>query len=292
MVLESAADGLISATYLVPISIAFCAAASHGKYLPLWVPYIGLFGAYIAYAAAEALGVPVVWAVTAGIMLPAVACVLIHFALFRGHVERVEPYAALLRAIALTVFVEAVLGWASQGYALSYNRLRFGWSKYYPEIGKTLTGADMLAALSAVALAPTLTYILRRTWPGLAFRSVSSNRSLAREYGISVSYVDTTVLAACGALSAAGAIMYGMKYDLSPQMLGEPTMKVAAAAVAFGVERPERVVACILVLGILEALAQSSPSAAPFAGAIGYVLLIGALLVRYAAPLKLRKQQA
>jgi len=292
MGLENIADGLINATYLVLISLAFCVAASHGKYLPLWVPYAGVLGAYVAHKAAEGWEMPLTLALAAGLLLPVVICVSVHYALFRGHVERGEPYAALLRAIALTVFVESALGWATQGYALSYSRLKLGWSEYYPSIGRTLKAADLLALLSAVVLAPTLTYVLRRTWPGLAFRSVSSNRALARDYGIRVGRVDLAVLAACGALSAAGAIMYGMNYDLSPQMLGEPTMKVAAAVVAFGAERPERVIACVLALGIIGAFAQSSTYAAPFAGAVGYVLLIGALLARYAMPHSLKRQPA
>jgi hypothetical protein len=45
----------------------------------------------------------------------------------------------------------------------------------------------------------------------------------------------------------------------------------------------------MLMIGVLEALAQSSPSGAPFASAIGYVLLIVALLVRYSAPLVARR---
>src|ERR1700674_4870935 len=115
MNLESVAGGLIGATYLVPISIAFCIAASHGKYLPLWLPYVGLLGAYVSYAAAEILGVPVAWALLAGIFLSAAVGVALHAALFRGHVERGEPYPALLRAIGITVFVEASLGWATHG---------------------------------------------------------------------------------------------------------------------------------------------------------------------------------
>jgi branched-chain amino acid transport system permease protein len=289
MSLENVADGLISATYLVPISIAFCVAASHGKYLPLWIPYLGLLGAYVSYAMAEVLGVPVVLALIAGIILPAALGVLVHSVLFRGHIERGEPYAALLRAIAVTVFIEAMLGWATNGYTLSYRHLSLGWSMYFPSMSKTLTGADLLAIFSAIVLSPVLVLILRRTWVGLAFRSVASNRSLAGDYGIPIGRVDITVIAMCSALSAAGAFMYGMRYDLSPQMLSEPTIKVAAAVVAFGATRPEIVVTCILILGVLEAFAQSSYSAAPFASAIGYALLIVALLVRYAVPLTIRK---
>jgi branched-subunit amino acid ABC-type transport system permease component len=85
--------------------------------------------------------------------------------------------------------------------------------------------------------------------------------------------------------------MFGMKYDLSPQMLAEPTMKVAAVVVALGSEWPERVAAGILVIGVLEVAAQSSPVNAPFASAIGYVLLIGALLFRYVIPLTMKRLQ-
>lgn len=289
MSLENVVDGLVSATYLVPLSIAFCVTASHGKYLPLWIPYTGLLGAYISYAMAESLGVPVLWSLMAGILLPAVIGVVVHYSLFRGHVERVEPYEALLRAIAITIFIEAALGWATEGYALSYNRLKLGWAVYFPSVSKTLTGADLLAILSAVVLAPVLVFVLRRTWIGLAFRSVASNRSLAGEYGLPISRVDAVVLAVCSGLSASGAIMYGMKYDLSPQMIGEPTIKVAAVVVAFEAERPERVAAGILMLGVVEAMAQTSPSAAPFASAVGYVLLIGALIIRYAIPAARRR---
>jgi branched-chain amino acid transport system permease protein len=292
MSLENVVDGLISATYLIPISIAFCIAASHGKYLPLWIPCLGLIGAYFSYAIAELMGLPVIIALVFGVLLTAAVGVAVHTVLFLGHIERGEPYAALLRAIAFTVFVEAILGWATNGYALSYKQLTLGWSMFFPSLSKTLTGADLLAILSALVVAPLLVFVLRRTWYGLTFRSVASNRRLAGEYGIPLVRVDISVIALCCTLSAVGAVMYGMKYDLSPQMFGEPTIKVAAAVVAFGAERPERVALCILGLGIIEAVAQASVSAAALAPAIGYVLLIVAILVRYAIPVVLKRIRA
>jgi len=291
MSLETVAGGLIGAAYLVPLSIAFSIAASHGKYLPLWIPYTGLLGAYLAYAMSETRGVPAMWALIVAAILSAAFAIVANYALFRGHINRGEPYAALLRAVAITVFIEAALGWATHGYALSYRHMKLGGSTYIPKIGDTLTSADLLAILSAIILAPALALLLRWTWAGLAFRSVASNRNLAREYGLPVLWIDTMALAFCGSLSAVGAIMFGMKYDLSPQMLAEPTMKVAAIVVALGAEWPERVTAGILMIGILEAVTQSSPSFAPFASAIGYVLLILALIMRYAVSLRLRRLQ-
>lgn len=291
MNVESVAGGLIGAAYLVPISIGFSIAASHGKYLPLWLPYTGLLGAYISYAMAETLGVPPVWALLVAITLSGAFAVVAHYSLFRGHINRAEPYAALLRAIAITVFIEAALGCATHGYALSYKHMKIGGAIYVPSIGDTLTTADLLAILSAIILTPLLAIILRWTWVGLAFRSVASNRALAREYGLPVHWVDAIVIACCGSLSTVGVIMFGLKYDLSPQMLGEPTMKVAAIVVACGTEWPERVTAGILMIGIVEAAAQSSPSIAPFASAIGYVLLIVTLLIRHAVPLTSRRLQ-
>ena len=290
MSIESVAGGLIGATYLVPISIAFCLATNHGKYLPLWLPYAGLVGAYVSYALAEAFGAPTALALAAGIMLPAALSVIVHFALFRGYVERKDLYPALLRGIAITVLVEAALGWATHGYALSYSHLRFGGAVYVPSLSETITVPDLVAALLAITLAPLLALVLRRTWIGLVFRSVSSNRGLASDYGLPVNWVDAAVMAACGSLSAVGAIMFAMKYDLSPQMLSEPTMKVAAVVVAFGTEWPERIAAGILAIGIVEAATQSSPANAPFASAIGYVLLIGALLIRYSVPAAWKKR--
>jgi len=283
MNLEIVAGGLISATYLVPISISYCLAGSHGKYLPLWLPYVGLIGAYVSYAAAEAAGLPTALALVAGILLSAVISVGLYYGLFRGHVERGEPYPALLRAIALTVFIEALLSWTTHGYAVSFHRMALPGSIFFPSLGQTFTGGDILAVIGAAIFAPGLAIALKRTRSGLIFRSVASNRSLAREYGLPIQLVDIVVLTACGSLSAIGAIMFATKYDLSSQMLGEPAMKVAAVAVALGAERPGRVVVGILMIGILEALVQSSP-AAPFASAIGYLLLIGALIIRHALP--------
>lgn len=289
MNLDSVAGGLISATYLVPISIAFCIAASHGKYLPLWLPDVGLVGAYVSYAIAEVMHFPVALALFAGILVSALVSVALYSGFFRGHVERAEPYPALLRAIALTVFIEASLAWSTHGYALVYQRLKIPGSVYLSGLGQTLTGADVVAALGAIIFAPGLTIVLRRTRVGLVFRSVASNRGLAWEYGLPVRAVDIAVLALCGGLSAAGAIMFAIRYDLSADMLGQPTMKVAAVAVALGTEWPGRVVAGIMAIGVLEAWAQSSPTHAPFASAIGYILLIAALLLRYALPKLIRR---
>jgi len=290
MNIEIIVGGLIGATYLVPISLAFCIASAHGKYLPLWLPYTGLLGAYVSYELAEVMRVGPIWAFTIGIATAAGTAVIVHTGLFHGHVERAEPYQALLRAIGITVFVEAGLGWATRGYALSYNRLKFPDAFYFRMLGETLTGADLAAVLSAALLAPLVVIVMKETWLGLMFRSVASNRNLARDYGLPVRQLDLAVLALGGALSALGAIMFGMKYDLWPQMIAQPTIKVAAVAVAFGNDRLGTVAAALLMIGILEAATQASSHTAPLASAIGYLILIVAVLVRHAASTLLRRR--
>ena len=281
MSVENIVDGILSATYLIPISIAFSLAANHGKYLPLWVPYTGLLGAYASYAAAEKMHLPVGLVLLVGITISSGVCLAIHQTFFRAHVKHKDAYGALLRALALTIFIEAALGWATGGYALSYNHLKIEWGIYLPGVAQSLSATDIFALISALAISPAIVFTLRRTWVGLEFRSVAANRDLARDFGLPVGRIDGLIFLIAGALSGIGAIMYGMKYDLSPQMFGDPTMKVAAVVVAFGAERLERVVFGILILGIVEVFVQSLPSAAPFASATGYVLLTGALLFKH-----------
>jgi branched-subunit amino acid ABC-type transport system permease component len=283
MILDSISGGLISAVYLVPIVIAFCIASVHGKYLPLWLPSCGLTAAYFCYWGTEVLQISPLVVLPAAVCFSAGLAVVLHWTLFRGHVDRGEPYPALLKAIAIIVFLESFLSWTTHGYALSFREMKPAWTTELPRLGLTVDFSDMAALGAAAFLAPLVPWVLRSTWPGLAYRAVASNRNLAPEYQLPVARIDVGSMALCGAMSAAGAVVFAMKYDLNAQMLGDPTMKIAAVVVAFGAERPTLAIGGILIIGVIESIAQSVGYLATFSSSVAYVVLVGALLFRHAA---------
>ena len=281
-IVEVLIGGILKSSYLVPTTLGFALLARHGRYLPLWIPQCGAIAAYLAYFVAEheALpsGIGVGVALAGGLAIGA----LIHALLFRSDIAANRPYPALLKGIALIVMVESVLGLLTRGYALPLKALQPDWKVFlgWP-VNDTLRVADFVSLGNGILLTILIALGIRYTRFGLAFRAASSDRRLASQYGLPVRHIDRIVVALAALLCSGAGIVYGLKYALTPQMMTAPGFKVVAVVVAVG---PTRILTCILailIVGMLEAVCQSSVTFSAFEHGVAFAGLIIALVVRH-----------
>lgn len=282
--METLSGGLVRAGYLVPLLLAFALVARHGRYLPLWLPQIGMLAAYLAFYLVERRGMAASAAVFVAIVAGTAIGVGLHRLLFADHVSHFEPYPALLRGVALVVLCEGLLGLLTGGYALSYSALSPAWKVYVEwPLADTLRIPDLLAIASVLFVTPLLWLLIERTRRGLSYRAAASNRELAAEYGLPVLALDHGVLAISALLAGAGGIVYGLRYGLTPQMMTAPSLEIVAVVVAVGAESLISAVLVLLGVGVLQAFCQAVPGLSSFEHAVSYAVLAAGLALRHVA---------
>jgi len=282
MSVEFLVGGLLRACYLVPATLAFCLAARHGGYLPLWLPQCGTIAAYLAYYFAEGLGWNGTWSVVGALIAGSALGVACHRLLFAGHVACREPYPALLRGVALSLVIENVAGLMSSGYALAFETLRPTWQVVcgWP-LNDTLRVPDLVSLGALAVLAPGLWLFVNHTRLGLAYRAVASNRDLAREHGVNAARIDTLVIFGASSLCACSGILYALRYGLIPQMMTTPALKIVAVAVAVGPARLLVGATAVVMMGGVERLCQGIPGASGLEHGVGYTVLIIGVMANY-----------
>lgn len=280
--------GILRGSYFVPVALAFALVVRHGRYLPLWLPECGMIAAYLEYAMITKAALPPQLAVYIAIAAGTGIALLIHYSLFAVYALRPEPLKALLRSIGVLVVLENLVSLLSGGYSLAFpSPLADGLSS----VGKTGQQDRIIFWAFAwprdriiiwVFVLTVMTWLfVNRTWAGLAYRAISSNRTLARRYGLPTRLIDLLVFVIGGTLCSLGGIFSGHHYGLTADMMMPNAMKVAAVVVAVGAERLGLISVGMLLIGVVESLCQASPRFSAFEDGVPYAVLAIALLLRY-----------
>ncbi|MDL2279535.1 branched-chain amino acid ABC transporter permease [Desulfovibrio sp. OttesenSCG-928-G11] len=155
-----------------------------------------------------------------------------------------------------------------------------------------LTGAaDSTVRVAPMALiAPSVSFVLvmgllwiiHRTKPGLAMRSISTDIETTRLMGVSVNKVIALTFGLGSALAAAAGIMWALRYpQVHPYMGMLPGFKAFIAAVFGGIGSIQGAMIGGLLLGFMEImLVAFFPALSGYRDAFAFVLLIVILLWR------------
>ena len=255
--------------YYLPIALGFALVARHGRYLPLWLPECGMVSSYTAYFLLERADMPALLAVVVALIFGSACALVLHFALFAGHIARNEPFAALLRSIGVIVLLDNVAGLLTGGYSLAFTRFPLP-SNHGPIV---LGGGILLTVI--------LWAWVNHTREGLGYRSVSANRELAIQYGLQVSRIDFLVVFGGGLLCSLGGLANGIRYGLTAGMMSTTGLKAVAVVVAAGQENLLTVAIGVRLVGLLESLCQGSIRFSAFEPGISYGVLAVGLAGRY-----------
>lgn len=261
--------GLVRGAYGLPVALGFALVARHGRYLPLWLPESGMIAAYSAYFLLKRFDVPVSLALVLAMVAGCACALVLHYALFAGHVARNEPFAALLRGIGLIILLDNAASLLTGGYSLAFSRFLL----------PTNHGTLMLGG--GVSLALILWAWVNHTREGLSYRSVAANRQLATQYGLKVARIDLLVVLVGGGLCSLGGLANGLRYGLTAEMMSTSALKAVAVVVAAGQENLLAVAFSMLAVGVLESLCQASTRFSAFESGISYGVLAIGLAIRF-----------
>ena len=149
----------------------------------------------------------------------------------------------------------------------------------------TITVAQVIVAVTALALMLGLRFVVMKTKMGLAMRALSLNPTASSLMGVNNSIVISFTFGLGSALAAAGGILYASLYpSIEPFMGVLPGLKAFVAAVLGGIGNIPGAALGGLIIGVVETLVAGYSSAvgipSGYKDGVAFVILILILLFR------------
>jgi branched-chain amino acid transport system permease protein len=194
--------------------------------------------------------------------------------MFAGGVERLDEYATIV-TISLTVLFRNLA-------VVIFGPYQFSPRDYAPpvQLGPLpVNGSRFVAFLGAVALLGLFAWVVRRTWFGLAIRSVAQNRVGALCAGIDLSRIDMLAFGIGVALAGAAGALLAPVFLVYPQSGALSTVKGFEIIVIGGLGSLGGSIVGGLLLGLVESLGSVLISPA-FRDVYGFGLLVLILALR------------
>ncbi len=156
------------------------------------------------------------------------------------------------------------------------------WFSSDPQATIRIIPLAIIVPVVTVILVVGLLWILYRTKPGLAMRSISKDIETTRLMGVSVDKIIALTFALGSSLAAASGIMWALRYpQVHPYMGIIPGLKAFVAAVVGGIGSIQGAMIGGLLLGFIEImLVAFLPELSGYKDAFAFILLIVILLFR------------
>jgi len=275
--LETLLNGLSSGSTYAMIALGYTMVYGIAKMLNFAHGDIIMVGGYTLYVTAVTMGMNPLVALLMAVICCAVLGVTIEKLAYRP-LRGASPLAVLITAIGMSYLLQSVaqiiFGSADQMVRLV-------------ELGKVSIGSFRISAYTVITLLCSsvimvaLTLFIKYTRIGRAMIAVSEDRDAAQLMGINVNFIITITFAIGSALAAFAGFFMVLKSPPVNSTLGAmPGIKAFTAAVIGGIGSIPGAVLGGLLMGIVEAFAQTNPTIAPFTVAIEFSILILILLVR------------
>jgi len=264
--------GLIAIGYTMVYGILRLINFAHGD--------IFMLGAYFVFYGVTLTKLPWAVAVVMAVALAAVCGVFIDRIAYRP-LRDAPRISALISAIGVSFFIENLglvifTGLPKPVYRPDWlvEIITFGNIRILP--------LAIIVPIIAFSLVMGLLWIVYKTKPGLAMRSISKDIETTRLMGVSVDKIIALTFGLGSALAAASGIMWALRYpQIHPFMGVFPGFKAFIAAVLGGIGSIQGAMIGGMLLGLIEIMAVAFfPTLSGYRDAFAFVLLIVILLMK------------
>lgn len=264
--------GLIAIGYTMVYGILRLINFAHGD--------IFMLGAYFVYFATIHFKLP--WGI--GVLLAiagATICGLLVDRIAYRPLRNAPRISALISAIGVSFFIQnlAVVVFTGMPRAVVQPR----WLMRPILVGGVrLIPLGLMVPIISFVLVGVLLWIVHKTKPGLAMRSISYDIETTRLMGVSVNKIIALTFALGSALAALAGIMWALRYPRVEPFMGIfPGFKAFIAAVFGGIGSIPGAMVGGLILGFVEIMSIAFyPALSGYKDAFAFVLLIIILLFR------------
>jgi branched-chain amino acid transport system permease protein len=264
--------GLVAIGYTMVYGILRLINFAHGD--------IFMLGAYFVFYGVALTKLPWGVAVVLAVALSAVCGVFIDRIAYRP-LRDAPRISALISAIGVSFFIENLALVIFTGLPKPVYRpdwlveiITFGNIRILP--------LAIIVPVIAFFLVMGLLWIVYKTKPGLAMRSISKDIETTRLMGVSVDKIIALTFGLGSALAAASGIMWALRYpQIQPFMGVFPGFKAFIAAVLGGIGSIQGAMIGGMLLGLIEIMAVAFfPALSGYRDAFAFVLLIVILLMK------------
>ena len=224
-------NGLSAGAIYAMIAVGFALIYNGTRVLHLAHGAVYTFGGFALYVLSVRLGLPLVLAFPAAILLTAALGASMELLVYRPLRKRDSGFAAIIVAsIGLLALCQGAFALI---FGTDTRNLRSGALEIY-EIGDiVITQLHVMVAIVAIVVFPALQLFLVRTRYGRAMRSIADNPRLAVVFGIDLDKFHVAIFAIGSALAAVAVGLIAFDIGVRPEM-GFSTMFVALIAVIIG----------------------------------------------------------
>ncbi|MBE5772491.1 MAG: branched-chain amino acid ABC transporter permease [Clostridiales bacterium] len=262
---------IIALGYTMVYGIAKMLNFAHGDVI--------MIGAYIAFCAAQYMGMPLIISLIMSMAVCTALGVLIERLAYKP-LRQATSLAVLITAIGMSYFLQnmALLIWSAN-------------PKSFPDLvnipaielfdgNLQIRGVTVVTVLANIIIMICLTLFTGKTKMGKAMRAVSEDKGAAELMGINVNATISTTFAIGSALAAiAGVLLCSAYPTLQPTTGSMPGIKAFTAAVFGGIGSIPGAMIGGILLGVIEILGKAYVSTA-LGDAFVFAVLILVLLVK------------
>lgn len=208
------------------------------------------FGAFVALAMVQWLGIPVLAALPVAIAVVAVVAVGVDRAFYR-HLRGGHTIVILMASFGVALMLRSVIQVAWGTDAVVYVK---GIQRPMVFEGFRLFERHIYIVGGAIILMTGLHLFLTRSKLGKAMRAMADNEDLARLSGIATDHVVTLTWLIGGGLAAAAGVFMAMDSHMESMMGWSALLPMFAAAILGGLGRPVGAMMGGLIIGLAEEL--------------------------------------
>ena len=235
---------------------------------------LAFLGAYLTYTLSTAFGLDPLWSL---VLVPPAFFGLGVLGQLLFTRFGVTQFGSLLVTFGVTVMIESLIQWV---WTADYRRLETpSWTSSWRVGPLFVPRAELLALLTAVALAGLTAAWLRYTWAGKGLRACAEDAEIASAFGVNRRRLALLLSGLCAAFAAVAGTFVALTYTLAPAQMYAWIGVVFAAVILGGLGNPLGPLVAGVVIGVTEALtmALTAPAWAPL---VSFSLLIVVLLLR------------
>ena len=275
LLLQALLNGVMTGTLIAVPAIGFTAIFAVLRFPNFAIASYATIGAFAAWWANTALGLPVIPALTIAFLAAGLVGVVAEetaLRRLRGRGALIVAIASVALNLVLENLVRFFFGNDMRGYDLPLMRdLRLGELRIGPQQLQSL-------ALALAIMAAMFTFLFYTRF-GKAMRAVADNPELAQLKGIDPGRIAIVTVFLGAGLSGAGGVLIGLDTSIDPLTGYRVLLSVFAAAVLGGLGSIPGAVAGALALGVAEELALIV-APATYRTAVGFVAILVMLTFR------------
>ena len=276
-IIETLLNGLSAGSTYAMIALGYTMVYGIAKMLNFAHGDVIMVGGYTLFVASTMMGMNPLLALLIAVVFCAIIGVTIEKLAYKP-LRGASPLAVLITAIGMSKLLQSlaqiVFGSATQPVdMLNLGNISIG--------ALNISTYTLITLISSAVIMISLSLFVKYTRLGRAMIAVSEDKSAAQLMGINVNFIITITFAIGSALAAfAGFFMVLKTFNVEPSMGAMPGIKAFTAAVIGGIGSIPGAVLGGILMGIVEAFAQTSSAMAPYTDAIEFSILIVILLVR------------